>query len=429
MNKIREDLLSFVWQYRRIPQVLRSTLGERIQIIHPGTKNTDSGPDFFGAKIKIEETIWAGNVEIHVKTSDWILHNHHHNPSFDSVILHVVFEDDKPETESLKKIPVIELKNHISKKLILKYHELLSNVKWIPCQNNLKSVEQIVVKPWLSRITVERLQNKTTHIREILASTKMDWETSFFQWFSSCFGFKLNNHGFLMLSRSVSYKILMKHSNSLMQIEAILFGQAGLLLNMQQDEYAIQLKKEYDFLAHKYQLKHIDPRVWKFMRTRPGNFPTIRISQLAYIITQMNNLLAEMFSSVNTVKIRKYLQSEASAYWLTHYHFDKSNDHSKSKNLGQTAVDNLIINAVVPFVFLYGDFHDNQKFRDAAINMLEQIRAEDNHILKKWKSLNIKADNAAESQALIELFNEYCIEKRCLSCSIGASLLLDINSI
>lgn len=427
MNKIYEDLLSFVWQYRRIPMKLKTTQGDDLEIIHPGVKNTDSGPDFFGAKVKIEDTIWAGNIEIHVKASDWLLHNHHKDSLYDSVILHVVFEDDLSQTDSLKKIPVLELKNHISGKLIDTYYDLITNATWIPCQNNLKSVEQIVVKPWLSRITVERLQNKTSHIRDILAGTNMDWETSFFQWFSSCFGFKLNNQGFLMLARSIQYKILMKHQNNLFQIEALLFGQAGLLKQMYKDEYSTKLKKEYDFLAVKYNLTPLDPKVWKFMRTRPGNFPTVRISQLAHIITRMNHLLAEMFSTVDLKKIHHYLNSEASDYWMTHYHFGKISESPKSKKLGNNAIDNLIINAVVPFVFLYGEFHDNQKFRDAAISILEHIKAEDNHILKKWKTLNIQADNAAESQALIELFNEYCLEKKCLNCSIGASLLLDIS--
>jgi hypothetical protein len=303
----------------------------------------------------------------------------------------------------------------------------MSSASWIPCQENLSSVKEMSLKPWLSVITEERLRNKTHIIREMLAVSKMDWENTFFQWFSSCFGFKLNNDAFLMLARSVPFKVLMKHRDNLQQLEAILFGQSGLLLNMFTDDYAKALKKEYDFLALKYQLQPINPNVWKFMRTRPGNFPTVRISQLAGILSIMDKLLAEMFGNVNPATIKKLLNSEASEYWQSHFHFGKSSDSARTKHLGNLATENLIINAVVPFVFLYGDFHDNREFKNAAIRMLEQIKAEENHILKKWKSLNIVADNAAESQALIELYNSYCVKKKCLSCSIGASLLLDVT--
>jgi len=426
MKNVYEDLLSFVWQYRKLPLNLTTTTGNQIEIIHPGQKNTDSGPDFFGAKVRIDDTLWAGNVEIHVKSSDWLKHNHDKDRAYDSVILHVVFENDSV-SENLSKIPVLELKRHIPLQLIESYSQMITATQWIPCQNNLKKVEQIIIKPWLLRIAVERLENKTHHIREMLAQSKMDWETSFFLWFLSCFGFKLNNHAFLLLARSIPFKVLMKHCDKLMQMEALLFGQSGLLLRSFKDDYARELRKEYDFLSVKYNLMPVDPKIWKFMRTRPGNFPTIRISQLAGILTRLHQILAIMFSDADLNKIRNLLQSETSEYWKSHFHFDKTGETSRHKSLGTSAVDNLIINAIVPFVFLYGEFHDNQFFRNAAIQMLEQIKAEENHILKHWKSLNITAENAAESQALIELFNSYCSQKKCLECSIGASLLLDIN--
>jgi hypothetical protein len=427
MQQIYEDLLGFVWQYRKLPLSLKTTDEQQIEIFHPGQKNTDSGPDFFGAKVKIGETIWAGNIEFHVKTTDWVRHRHQNDPAYESVILHVVFEHDLPKHEMVQNIPILELKKYISKELIDRYYSLLSETTWIPCQNNLVHVEQITLKPWLHRIAIERLEHKTQQIREMLAVTRMDWETTFFHWFSSCFGFKLNNTGFLLLARSIPFKVLMKHQDNLFQTEALLFGQAGLLLNMFQDNYAKSLKKEYVFLAEKYGLTPIDPKVWKFMRTRPGNFPTIRISQLANILTRINSLLSEMFSDARHDKIKKLLSSETSEYWKNHYHFDKITEPEKTRQLGKLAIDNLIVNAIVPFVFLYGDFHGNQKFKDAAISMLEHILPEDNHIIKSWNKLNIIAENAAESQALIELFNNYCSLKKCLSCSIGASLLLDVN--
>jgi hypothetical protein len=427
MNNIYEDLISFVWQYRKLPLHLKTTDDEAVEVIHPGQKNTDSGPDFFGAKLKIGDTLWAGNVEIHVKSSDWLKHGHQKDRAYDSVILHVVYENDVEIHTNSSAIPVIEVKNFIDQKLADTYYELLSSTTWIPCQKNLSSVEQITIKPWLSRIMAERLEHKTHSIREMLANTKMDWETTFFHYFSSCFGFKLNNDAFLMLARSISFKTLMKHQDNSIQMEALLFGQSGLLLKMHEDTYAIGLRKEYEFLRNKYNLTPIDPKIWKFMRTRPGNFPTVRISQLAQILSRMNHLLSEMFGQVQPQKIRQLLQSQTTPYWESHFNFGKKSDNPRPKHLGNLAVDNLIINAVVPFVFLYGQFHDNDKFRNAAIEMLENIAPEDNHILKKWKTLGIEADNSAESQALIELFNSYCSQKKCLSCSIGASLLLDIH--
>ncbi len=429
MKQIYEDLLNFVWQYSRLPLNITTTSGQRVEILHPGNKNTDSGPDFLGAKLKIDDTVWGGNVEIHVKTSDWFRHGHQNNPDYNSVILHVVYEHDKiDEQNKILNIPTLELSPYINKNLIDKYYELMLSQNWIPCQNNLKSVAQIIVNPWLTRITVERLESKTQAIREILASTIMNWDTSFFWWLSSCFGFKLNNNAFLLLARSIPLSVLMRHHDNIFQIEAMLLGQAGLLLNMYNDDYAKALKKEYDFLSIKYNIKPIDPKLWKFMRTRPGNFPTVRISQLANILSRLSLLLAEMFGNADIDNIRTLLKSQASEYWESHYHFDKKSASAKPKHLGHLATDNIIINAIVPFIFLYGEFHASQKFKDTAINLLMQIQPEDNHILKKWKSLNITAENAAESQALIELYNSYCSKKKCLMCSIGASLLLDVST-
>lgn len=426
-SKIYEDLLCFVWQYRKIPISLQTITGEQVKIINPGIKNNDSGPDFFGAKIQIGETTWAGNIEIHIKSSDWQKHKHHKNSAYDSVILHVVYEYDKPTVDNIiEDIPTIELKQFINKELIDKYKDLINSISWIPCEKNLNDVEQITIKPWLSRIMVERLEKKTDIIKEILAQNKMDWETSFFYWFSSCFGFKLNNEAFLMLAKSIPFKTIMWHQNNLFQIEALLFGQAGLLRKNFKDEYPKKLKKEYDFLAEKYKLTPLDPKIWKFMRTRPGNFPTIRISQLANILTKIKILLFEMINSSNYNKLKILLKTESSEYWKSHYNFEKKSDNIKQKKLGSLGVDNLIINAIVPFIFLYGKFHDKEKIQNSAISILENIKPEENHIIKKWGNLGIKADNSLESQALIELFNSYCTNKKCLSCSIGASLLIEL---
>jgi len=424
---MKEDLLHFIWQYRKLPLQLKTTEGLSVDILHPGEKNTDAGPDFIGAKIRIGDTIWAGNVEIHVNASDWMVHKHQFNKAYENVILHVVYVADRNDVVKTNGImPMLELKDYIEQDIIEKYTLLGANKTWIPCESNLRYVRQITVKPWLARVAVQRLEKKTDAIRSLLAQTKMDWETSFFIWFSSCFGFKLNNDAFSLLAKSIPLKTLVRHQNQIFQIEAMLFGQAGLLSDKFHDEYPVKLQQEYQYLSIKYGLQPMEGKIWKFMRTRPGNFPSMRIAQLAQIVMKMNMLLAEIFGNSDVNTIRQILSVEVSDYWKTHYVFDKQTAQIKSARLGLSAIQNLIINGIVPFVFLYGKFHDKQNIQDKAIEILEQIPAEDNQIIKNWKKLQIIPANACESQGLIELFNTYCNVKKCLSCSIGASLLLDI---
>ncbi len=426
---MNEDFLHFIWQYQKIPINIKTTDGISIDVLHPGEKNTNAGPDFIGAKIKIGDTIWAGNVEIHVNLSDWTLHKHQFDKAYENVILHVVYEaKDKNNIQTqYGEIPTLELKKYIDKELINRYNNFITNTQnWIPCETNLENVKQIFVKPWLTRVAIQRLENKTDAIRSLLAQTKMDWETSFFIWITTYFGFKLNNDAFAILARTIPLKMLLRHQNQIFQIEAILFGQAGLLSDELHDEYSMQLQQEYKYLAIKYNLKPIEKKVWKFMRTRPSNFPTIRIAQLAQIVVKINMMLAEIFGDADMNKISDMLNVEVSDYWQTHYTFDKASSQSKPKRIGTAAIQNLIINGIVPFVFLYGKFHDKANIQDKTIEILESLPAEDNRIIKNWKKLNIKPTNACESQGLIELYNSFCSKKKCLSCSIGASLLLDI---
>jgi hypothetical protein len=426
MRKIYEDLLSYLWQTRKFSHPAFTTDGHSVEIIHPGSLNNDSGPDFFGARLKIGNTIWAGNVEIHVKSSDWLKHGHHNNPAYDSVIMHVVYEHDADIVRQSQIIPVLEMKKFISQNLIDSYYALLASPSWIPCNNNLKDIGTISIRPWLSSLCEERLTRKTIQIRDLFASNAMNWEESFYQWLASCMGFNLNNNAFLMLARSIPFKTLMKHRNNKLQLESLLFGQSGLLLQTANDEYATRLKKEYLFLSGKYSLTPLQPTVWKFMRTRPGNFPTIRIAQFADVLSRTNSILGEILGKACLKDIRTMLTAEVSPYWHRHYHFGKPFEKPHSNVLGKQGIDNLIINAVVPFIYLYGKFHDNQVHWQKALQILKQLEPENNIIIRNWKGLNIGADNASESQALIELYKMYCLPKRCLACSIGATLLPDI---
>lgn len=398
-----------------------------MKVIHPGILNNDSGPDFFGARVEIGDTVWAGNVEIHVKSSDWLKHGHQNNPAYHSVILHVVYEHDMEITRQSQIIPVLEMKEFISQNLIDTYYALLASAAWIPCNNNLKDIRNISIKPWLSILIEERLTRRTTQIRDLFAANAMNWEESFYQWLASYMGFNLNNEAFLILARSIPLKILMKHKNSKFQVESLLFGQSGLLFSAINDEYSISLKKEYSFLARKYDLTPLQPTVWKFMRTRPGNFPTIRIAQFADILTRISSLLSEILGNANSVAIRKNLSTEVSPFWHNHYQFGKPLEKQHPNSIGKQGIDNLIINAVVPFIYLYGKFHDNQTHWEKGLRILKQMEPENNIIIRNWGKLNIKVENASESQALIELYKTYCTPKRCLSCSIGATLLPDVH--
>ena len=341
--------------------------------------------------------------------------------------LHVVYEHDMEITRQSQIIPVLEMKEFISQNLIDTYYALLASAAWIPCNNNLKDIRNISIKPWLSILIEERLTRRTTQIRDLFAANAMNWEESFYQWLASYMGFNLNNEAFLILARSIPLKILMKHKNSKFQVESLLFGQSGLLFSAINDEYSISLKKEYSFLARKYDLTPLQPTVWKFMRTRPGNFPTIRIAQFADILTRISSLLSEILGNANSVAIRKNLSTEVSPFWHNHYQFGKPLEKQHPNSIGKQGIDNLIINAVVPFIYLYGKFHDNQTHWEKGLRILKQMEPENNIIIRNWGKLNIKVENASESQALIELYKTYCTPKRCLSCSIGATLLPDVH--
>lgn len=430
MKFVNEDFIAFIWKNRLIPSQIISTNNLNVEIVSTGYQNFNAGPDFLNAKIKINNTLWAGNVEIHVKASDWIKHNHNSDPNFDNIILHVVYEADFfDQSNKHENFTTIEIKSFISEETLKKYFNLINSQSSIPCQKNISQISFIKINPWLNRIAVERLENKTTAIKQLLSKTAMDWETTFYIWFVSSFGMKLNNTAFQLLANSLSLKTLIRHSENTFQIEALLYGQAGLLEYEFVDEYPNSLKNEYNFLATKYTLKSINPSIWKFMRTRPDNFPTVRISQLANILKNFKLLLAMITNSkADKSNIYKLLNTEASEYWLSHSVFDKISDKKRSsRKLGNSATDSLVINAIIPFIFLYGKFHNNEDFIENAIDILQSIEAEDNKIIRTWKSLNINAENALESQALIELYNSYCSNKLCLNCSIGASIMLDIN--
>jgi hypothetical protein len=418
-----EEYLFYVWQYRLYSPELKLSNGGLITVLHPGDKNTDSGPDFFNARIRIGDTVWAGNVEIHIRTSDWKRHGHEKDPAYDNVILHVVFNND---FDLFRKdgspLPTVIMEKQLSENSWKRYLQFMASRSWIPCEGIIHQVDGFILSSWLERLLAERLERKTAIVENALAFSGNDWNQAFYRLLARNMGFKLNNEAFELLAVSLPYRYLQKHADDLFQLEAMIFGQAGMLQDSFSDAYPNQLQKEYLFLRKKFSLVPIDGHLWRFMRLHPGNFPTIRLSQFASIIHQSHGLLANALEYLDLSSFNRIFQAEASAYWCTHYVFDKAVKY-KSRNLGDTAVRLLIINLVAPFLFVYGKQKGEKAFVEHSLDLYHSTEGEINTITRQWKALGIIADNAARSQALIELKNYYCNSKKCLSCSIGINLL------
>lgn len=394
-----------------------------VEIISPGQPNSNAGPDFIDARIKIDNTLWAGNVEIHVKASDWEKHNHDKNHAFDNVILHVVYDFDKEVYNSKgRKVPTIALT--FDETVWKNYQHLIANHSGIPCTKTIDNADPLTVQLWLQALGVERLTEKIESINQLLNDTLNDWEEVFFRLLAHAFGFHINTLPFDLLAKNSPYKILKKHSNSLQSTEALLFGQAGFLFdNYTDDPYYNTLKKEYDFLRNKYTLKSIDVHLWKFLRLRPGNFPTIRIAQLAGLLSKSQSLLANILQADSLKALQTTLHCAPSEYWQTHYIFNKSSGKNL-KSLGQLSANSILINAIIPFYFAYGTLTANGELKDRALECLEKLPAENNSITENWKKLGICSTNAFESQALIQLINRYCSKKRCIECRIGIKIII-----
>jgi hypothetical protein len=419
---MKEEFLHYLWKYKLYTREnLKTYSGESVEILNHGVHNFDSGPDFFNAKIKIDDTIWAGNVEVHINSSDWFVHQHNTDKAYDNVVLQVVLNHDKEVYRTNgQRIQTLELK--FDKELYSNYKNLIEKETWIPCQDEIQLIDSFKMNSWLEKLSVERLEQKSNNINETLQRLNNSWETAFYYMLARNFGFKLNSDPFEMLAKSLPINYLAKHKDNLFQIEALLFGQAGFLEDNNGDEYYLNLRKEYQFLKTKFKLKSIEKHLWKFLRTRPGNFPTIRIAQFAQLIYKSKSLFSKIIETKNIDDYYELLNSKTSEYWNTHYVFNKESVF-KSKLLGKSAIDIVLINTVVPFLFVYGKAKGQYEFQEKAINLLENIKAEKNTIISNWGDLNVKAKSAFDTQALIQLKNSYCNEKNCLNCQIGNTLI------
>lgn len=421
---MKEDFIAYLWKNKLLePGIMFGVDGQKIEVLDPGQQNRDSGPDFFAARLRLDDTLWVGNVEIHVRTSDWQRHGHQNDPAYDSIILHVVYEHDtQVHTSKGKTIPVLEVKEMIREKLLENYQQLLSNVSWIPCQENLLNIDPFFINNWLNRLLVERLERKAAEVLHYLHFFSGDWDQTFFFLLARNFGFKTNASPFGLLAQRTPFSILAKNSNNYFIIEAILFGQAGLLHAGLTDEYPGMLFKEYNHQCSKYNLKAIDRKLWKFARLRPVNFPTLRISQFAALLQRLERPFRKAMLSSSLDDLQELLQVKASPYWDRHYTFDKPSA-KKEKNLGADAIRNLIINTIAPVKFVYGQESLNMALKENAIALMQSCPAENNAIVSAWQSIGVQPQNAADSQALLELKKYYCTPGKCLRCPIGHLIL------
>lgn len=421
---MNEDFLHYVWKYKMFSKVdFETTDGENVSIIKTGLHNTNAGPDFLNAELKIENQTWIGNVEIHLKSSDWYLHNHEIDTNYDAVILHVVWENDADIfMKNNKPIPTVVLKYLVNKSVLENYKSLFfAPAKWIPCQDSISTIDDFTFSNWKERLFFERLERKSEEITFLLAQENNNYEAVLFQLLVKNFGLKVNGDSFLRLAQSIDFSIIQKVSFDAHQLEALLFGQAGFLELDIEDEYHQELKIAYKFLTHKYKLQCIANGEFSFFRMRPSNFPTIRIAQLVSLFYKYQNLFSKLISINNLKDFYELFSVEIPPFWKTHYNF-VSVSKSSPKKLTSSFIDLLIINTIIPLKFLY------QKSRGELdqtffLEILKKMKPEKNSIISKFSELGIVAKNAFETQALLELKNNYCTKKRCLQCAIGNNLL------
>lgn len=418
-----EQLLYYIWQNRLFDtNNLTTTCNVPLQIIDVGMPNSNAGPDFFNAKIIIGDTLWAGNIEIHIKSSDWYKHRHDGNKNYDSVILHVIKQcDAKIYRQNGEAIPQLTLTYPES--VAENYEYLLSSNTTIPCSLLFKEVPSILIRSWLDSLLSERFEQKTTKITELLAYYNNDYEEVLYVLLARHFGTGINTDAFERLARSISFKILLKHANFLFQLEALLFGQAGLL--EQNDNYAdywMQLKKEYAFLQKKYELQNMEGHVWKAHRVRPSNFPELRIAQFAALCISIGGLFSKILKTKNITEQQMLFQSEPSAFWKIHYNFKQIASFTKKKAIGLKLIENLQINVIIPLMFVYGKNKNDIQLMEKSWDFLEKIPAENNKIIREWQQIGVVIENAADTQALLQL-KKYCEQKKCLFCRIGQKLL------
>ncbi len=419
---MKESILHFVWQNKLFTaHQLTTTDGEQVEIIDVGRNNTDAGPDFFNAKVKIGDTVWAGNVEIHVNSSDWNRHNHQFDAAYDNVVLHVIHNaDGEVYRTDGERIPQLKLifPQHIEEN----YETLLSQKQWIACAGKINQIPSVFIQSWKNALLTERLEQKMNVIEQLLTATNQHWEEAFYITLARSFGFGTNSQAFESLAKSLPLSVLGKHKDNLFQLEALLFGQASLLPADNAVSYVVELRKEYDFLRSKFSLNPIDGSQWKLLRLRPDNFPHIRIAQFVSLIHSSSKMFSKIVEQPEIDFLKHLFVCEPSIFWDNHYLFDTESPR-KNKNLGIQSVNSILINTVVPFLFCFASHKNDELLKDKALQILEQMPSEQNSVVTNWQNFGLTSNSAYDSQALLQLKKQYCDEKKCLRCRIGHKVL------
>ena len=420
---MKEDFLHYVWKYQKLTSLeLQTVKGETVSILHPGYYLETAGPDFFNAQVIIGNQKWAGNIEIHVNSSDWYLHNHERDAAYNNVILHVVWEHDSDVFGSNNvEIPVVELRDFVRRDLLLSYKHLLAQKSWIYCENQIQQVNQFVITNWQERLFFERLERKSQSVFDSLLATNNDWEAVLFFLLAKNFGLNTNGVSFFKIAQSVPFSVIRKEASDLQNLEALFFGMAGLLDQKKEDTYYNDLQFRFYYLLQKYSIEKVFIEPLQFFKHRPDNFPTIRLAQLASLYHQEKNLFSKITIEFSLPLLYERFAVAASDYWQTHYQFDKISP-KKSKKLSKSFVDLLLINTIIPVQFAYAKNH-GKEITEELIALMQSLDSEKNAILDKFKSIGISTKNAFEAQTLLQLKSEYCNKRRCLDCAIGSELL------
>ena len=417
-----EELLHYVWKHKIFPlNELTTTTGQRLEIIDTGLSNRDAGPDFFNAKIKLDGVVWVGNIEIHTQASDWFKHGHHQNPVYDNVILHVATHVDAEVFRSNGE-PIPQLQLACPEHIRENFKELSGTDKYPPCYRIIPSLSKLTIHSWMSALQMERFEQKNAHLIERLRFCNNHWEDAFFITLARNFGFSLNADAFEEWAKHIPLRAIDKHRDNLFQVEAFFFGQAGILGDIDGDKYYLKLKREYEYLAHKFELNPMDVTRWRFLRLRPNNFPHVRIAQLANLYHRSYGLLSQLMEKETIKEVRDLLRGGTSEYWLNHYTFGGCSP-AYPKTLSDSSLNLIIINTIVPFLYAYGIHRGKEKLCSRATAFLEGLKPENNYIIRMWSECGLKVSHAGDSQALIQLKKEYCDKKKCLYCRIGYEYL------
>ncbi|GGB78358.1 DUF2851 family protein [Dyadobacter sediminis] len=423
---MNEDILSFIWRFQYFHSAgLETDEKMRLSVIRTGNKNRNAGPDFSEACVLIDGIQWIGNIEIHVRSSDWYKHSHEKNAAYESVVLHVVWENDEPVIrQDGTLLPTLKLNGLVRPSVLERYMRLQQDADPIPCASLFPDVSAIIKTAMLDSVLAERLHKKSEEVYELLAENRQDWEETAYQWIARHFGFKLNDAAFSGLIKKITCKIIRKSNMDILHTEALLFGCAGLLPENSENQYVKELKTEFRFLSAKYNLsdKIMPPHEWKFAKLRPAGFPTVRLAQFAQLFTRKGSLFSQLISAKTYTELQSVFRLEQSAYWREHYIFDKK-AASKVPFMGKDAINLLIMNAAVPLLAAYSRQRQKPELMERIVHLLTEMPAENNRITREWNKVGMCVTSAADSQALVEWYNHYCTNRKCLACSVGAALV------